>query len=83
MAKTTLADLVLNAQASANKAFQLESPIARLKTKTQEFEAAAFHEDDFTTWENAFNAQLDMLTHFSQLDSPATEAAKKAAAIAA
>lgn len=76
----TLNVLVLNAQAAALKAFAFADAFSQRKTMTDEFTASGFDPLDFPTWENAFNSQLEMLTSFSRHDSPATIAAKKAAA---
>ena len=78
----TLADLVLSAQAAANKAVTAPDQLARETIRHEEFTAAGFDRGDYLTWKNAFNAQLDMLTMFATQDSPATQAAKKAAAAA-
>lgn len=77
MKTTTLADLVTSAQTAANKAFVAADVLARQTIKLEEFAVANFDRGDFATWENAFNAQIDMLQAFSQQDSPATIAAKK------
>ena len=79
MKNTTLADLVISAQAAANKAFTAPDALARQTIKLEEFATANFDRADFATWENAFNAQIDLLQPFSRQDSPATVAAKKAA----
>ena len=73
---TTLAQLVLSAQAAANKAFVGKDTLARQSIKLEEFAAADFARADFPSWENAFNTQLDMLDAFSRQDSPATAAAR-------
>lgn len=79
--KTTLADIVLSAQAAANKAHGLGNALQRLEVKLAEFRAGEFDFEDFQTWENAFNGQLEMLDHFSKQPSPAVVvAAKKVAA---
>lgn len=80
MKNTTLADLVISAQAAANKAYTAPDALAQQTIKLEEFATANFDRLDFATWENAFNAQLEMLQAFSRQDSPATAAAKKAAA---
>ena len=80
---TTLAAIVLSAQAAANKAVAAPDQLARESIRLEEFNAAGFDRADYLTWLNAFNAQLDMLVMFATQDSPATAAAKKAAAIAA
>jgi len=80
---TTLADLVLSAQAAANKAVSAPDQLARESIRLEEFAASGFDRADYLTWLNAFNAQLDMLTMFSTQDSPATTLAKRQAAVAA
>ena len=78
--KTTLADLVVSAQAAAQKAFTANDTLAQQSLKLEEFAVSGFDRADYPTWENAFNAQLEMLQNFSKQDSPATLAAKRAAA---
>lgn len=82
MKLTTLADLVLSAQAAAVKAIAAADTFAQHTIKLEEFSASTFDRADFPTWENAFNAQLDMLANFSKQPSPATVAAQKAQAAA-
>ena len=80
MKKTvSLADLVINARNSGQKAFAAADPLAQQSVKLEEFTASGFDRADFPTWESAFNAELEMLGVFSKQDSPATVAAKKAA----
>lgn len=81
MTNTTLADLVKSAQAAANKAIAAPDSLAQQTIKLEEFAMANFDRADFATWENAFNAQLEMIQNFSKQDSPATIAAKKAQSI--
>ena len=83
MKTATLADLVTSAQAAANKAFAMPDRIAVLSTMLEEFAVSGFERSDVETWENAFNAQFEMLTNFSRQPSPATLAAQKAAQAAA
>jgi len=83
MKNTTLADLVINARNAGQKAFATQDTLAQQSLKLEEFAASGFDRADFPTWENAFNAELEMLAAFSRQDSPATTAAKKAAAAAA
>jgi hypothetical protein len=78
MKTATLADLIIHARNSAQKAFKAEDLLAQNTTKLEEFEASGFERADFPTWESSFNAELDMLAHFSKQDSPATIAAKRA-----
>ncbi|HEV2693419.1 MAG TPA: hypothetical protein VG347_11035 [Verrucomicrobiae bacterium] len=78
--KTTLADIVLSAQAAAAQAHRLVTAIERQTAKLQAFTVGNFHPDDFQTWENAFNYQLEMLINFTKQPSPATVAAAKATA---
>jgi len=77
---TKLSDLVLSAQAAANKAFHATNTFEGKSIKLEEFRASEFDHNDFDTWESAFNAQLEMLKNFSMQDSPATTIAKKQAA---
>lgn len=79
---TTLADLVISAQAAAQKAYKAQDTLAQQSIKLEEFAASGIDREDYPTWENSFNAQLEMLTAFSKQDSPATAAAKKKAAAA-
>lgn len=79
MKNITLADLVISGQAAANKAYSAADTLAQQTIKLEEFATANFDRADFAAWENAFNAQLEMLAAFSKQDSPATAAAKKAA----
>ncbi len=76
----TLADLVVSAQAAAQKAFPANDTLAQQSLKLEEFTASGFDRADYPTWENAFNAQLEMLQNFSRQDSPATIAARRQAA---
>ena len=80
MKKTTLADIVVSAQAAAQKAFAGQDVLAQQSVKLEEFAATGFDRADYPMWENSFNAQMDMLAAFSTQDSPATKAAKLAAA---
>jgi len=79
----TLADLVLSAQAAANHAVSAADQLARESIRLEEFSASGFDRADYLTWLGAFNAQLEMLAMYAKQDSPATAAAKKAAAPAA
>ncbi len=78
----TLADLVINARNAGQKAFTAEDILAQQSIKLEEFAASGFDRADFPTWETSFNAEMEMLGVFSKQDSPATSAAKKAAATA-
>lgn len=80
MKTATLADIVISAQAAAQKAFAATDALAQQSIKLEEFAQSGFERTDFATWENSFLSQLEMLTNFSKQDSPATAAAKKAAA---
>ena len=80
---TTLADIVIHARNAGQKAFGAEDILAQQSIKLEEFAASGFDRADFPTWENSFNAEVEMLTVFSKQDSPATQAAKKAAVAAA
>jgi len=82
MKNATLADIVISAQASAIKAKAATDSLGQQSIKLEEFAATGFDRADYPTWENSFNAQVEMLTVFGQQDSPATAAAKKAAALA-
>ena len=82
MKSTTLADIVINARNVAQKAFASKDTLAQQSVKLEEFAASEFDRADFPTWENAFNAELEMLGVFSKQDSPATKAAKIAASAA-
>jgi len=75
----TLANLVIHARNSAQKAFTEPSQLAAQLTKLDQFKASGFEALDFSTWESAFNAELEMLTAFSRQPSPAATAAKKLA----
>jgi hypothetical protein len=74
-AGVTLADLVINARLAAQNAFNITDPLARQTAKLEGFKAAGFESRDFPTWENAFYAELEMLTTFSRQPSPAAAAA--------
>ena len=80
MKTTSLADLIINARTAAQKSFTAPDPLTQQTTKLEEFSTSGFDRADFPTWENAFNAELEMLTVFSKQDSLATAAAKKLAA---
>jgi hypothetical protein len=80
MKNATLADIVVSAQAAAQKAFAGEDVLAQQSIKLEEFAATGFDRADYPTWENSFNSQVDMLKAFSVQDSPATTAAKRQAA---
>ena len=79
MKNTTLAELVLSAQAAANEAAAAPDTLGQQSLKLAKFSEAGFDRADFPTWENAFNQQLEMNQVFGKQDSPATAAAKKAA----
>jgi hypothetical protein len=89
MKTTTLSDIVVNAQAAANEAVvpsaagALPDELGQQSLKLAKFSESGFDRADYPTWESAFNTQLQMLQTFSKQDSPATTAAKKAAAQAA
>jgi len=78
----SIADLVISAQAAALKAATAKDQLAQQSIKLEEFAASGFDRLDFPNWENLFNGQLDTLTAFAKQDSPATTAAKQAAAAA-
>ena len=48
---TTLADLVLSAQAAANKAFEAKDPLGRRTVALEEFSASGLDRADFPNWE--------------------------------
>jgi hypothetical protein len=79
----TLAQIVLAAQAAANKAASATDALAQQTIKLEEFATSGIDRADFATFETSFNAQFEMYQVFSQQDSPATLAAKKAAQAAA
>lgn len=83
MKTATLADLIVHARNAAQKAAASKEPFEQQTVKLAEFTASGFDRADFPTWENAFRAELEMLDVFGKQDSPATQAAKKAAAAAA
>jgi len=72
-----LAQLVLSAQAAANEATAATDTLGQESFKLAKFSESGFDRADYSTWSNAFNAQLEMYRAFSQQDSPATAAAKK------
>lgn len=76
MKNTSLAEIVLSAQAAANEAYGAADSLQRQRIKLEKFELAEHAPADFPTWETSFNNQLDMLAAFSKQDSPATRAAK-------
>jgi len=78
---TTLAQIVLSAQAAANEAAASSDILGQESLKLAKFSESGFDRADYPTWSNAFNAQLEMYQAFSKQDSPATIAAKKAAQI--
>ena len=80
MLNTKLSELVVSAQAAAQKAFTANDTLAQQSLKLEEFAVSGFDRADYPTWENAFSAQLEMLQNFSKQDSPATQLAKIAAA---
>ena len=80
---TTLADIVISARAAATKALAAKDPLALASLKLEEFAASGFDRADFLTWEQSFNATVDEIKHLALTDSPATYAAKRAAAAAA
>jgi hypothetical protein len=88
MKNATLADLLISAQTAANTAFQPNADgsqkdiLARETVKLEEFGSSGFDRADFPTWENNFQNQLNTLASYSQQDSPATVAAKRAATAA-
>ncbi len=77
---TTLADLAISAQSAGQKVFKAADFLARESVKLEEFAASGFDRADYPTWEQSVNAQAEMLTNFSKQPSPATLAARKAAA---
>jgi len=89
MINTTLAQIVVSAQAAANKAAapnadgSAKDALSVQTLKLEEFANANFDRADFATWENSFRLQYETVKFFSKQDSPATAAAKRAAAAAA
>jgi hypothetical protein len=83
MQNTTLKDLVLNAQAAANEAASASDQLGRDAVALAKFNESGFDRADYPTWMNAFNTQLQIHDAFAKQDSPATAAAKKAAAASA
>jgi hypothetical protein len=79
MKNTTLAELVLSAQAAANEAAAATDELGRQSLKLAKFSESSFDRADFPTWENAFKQQLEMNQVFAKQDSPATATAKKVA----
>jgi hypothetical protein len=79
-AGVSLADLVIHARNTAQKAFVDQTQLAAQLTKLDQFKSSGFDALDFSTWENAFNAELDMLAAFSKQASPATKAVAPAPA---
>ena len=80
MTNTTLKDIVLNAQAAANEAAAAPDQLGQESVKLAKFSESGLDRADYPTWCNAFSAQAEMLQNFAKQDSPATTAAKKAAA---
>lgn len=79
MLNTTLADLTLSAQSAGQKVFKAKDLLAKETVKLEEFAQAGFDRGDYPTWEQAVNAQAEMLTNFSKQPSPAALAARKVA----
>jgi hypothetical protein len=80
MNNVTLAQLVIAAQAAANKvaALPTQDALTVQTVKLEEFATAGFDRADFANFENAFNTQLDLVKTLGTQDSPATKAAKAA-----
>lgn len=84
MKNTTLADIVLSAQAAANEAAALKASGFEIQQhKLTKFMEAEFDRADYPNWEQCFNNQIGLLEAWSKQDSPATHAAKLAATAAA
>lgn len=79
MKTTTLAEIVISAQAAAQKALGAPDSLARQSVKLAEFEASGHDRLDFPNWENAFNTHLDLLTALGRQESEGTKAARRAA----
>jgi len=77
MPNTTLAQLVVSAQAAANEAAAATDALGQQAIKLAKFSEAGFDRADFPTWKQSFNSQLEMLAAFGKQDSPATLAAKR------
>jgi hypothetical protein len=82
MLNTTLADLTISAQTAGQKVFAAHDLLARESVKLEEFAASSFDRADYPAWEQSVNAQAEMLATYSKQPSPATIAARKAAAAA-
>jgi len=80
MINTTLKDLVLSAQAAANEAAAAPDALGRESVKLAKFSESGLDRLDFETWCDSFNNQIEIHQVFGKQDSPATVAAKKAAA---
>jgi len=80
MQNTTLKDLILSAQAAANEAAAATDQLGRDAVALAKFSESGFDRADYPTWLNSFGAQLEIHQVFGKQDSPATAAAKKAAA---
>jgi hypothetical protein len=71
-----LAQLIQSAQSAANKAHEVIELLDKAAIKLNEFHQSGLAKADFPTWEQHFNAQLDLLAHFAKQETPATTAAK-------
>ena len=80
MPKTTLADILISAQATGQKVFKAPDLLAAESIKLEDFAATGFDRADYPTWEHSVNAQAADLANFAKQPSPATAAAQKAAA---
>ena len=80
---STSKDIVLSAQAAANEAASAPDQLGSESVKLAKFSESGLDRADYPTWSNAFTSQAEMLQNFAKQDSPATIAAKKAAAVAA
>ncbi|MGA2243816.1 MAG: hypothetical protein ABSH48_02360 [Verrucomicrobiota bacterium] len=80
MTNTTLKDLVLSAQAAANEAAAAPDQLGLESVKLAKFSESGLDRLDYPTWCNSFDSQVQMIQVFGKQDSPATTAAKKAAA---
>ena len=76
--QTTLADIVISAQATAQKLLKAKDQLAQESLKLEDFAAAGFDRADYATWAHEVDANASALAAFAKQDSPATAAAKKA-----
>lgn len=80
MLNTTLADIVTSAQLTGQKVFKAQDLLAAESIKLEDFATTGFDRADYPTWEHSVDSQVETLKAFSVQPSPATVAARKAAA---